>query len=257
MAIRTSIRSRRSTGATSTRSGPRPVTTRASAAPRRLFFDYWRQHRLRIKVARIFNTYGPRMHPNDGRVVSNFIMQALRADDHDLRRRPADALVLLRRRPHRRHHRLMESADEVTGPINLGNPAEFTIRELAEIVIDTDRIALQDRQPAAARRRSAPAPARHREGAPGAGVDAAHAAQGGLVADHCLFRGAAAGGRRTCLDRHRKIGIKPAAPTNELALTDLRFASPAAEVYRDTPWLKPDEHRGRSRVGAGARIPGP
>src|SRR6202158_2071056 len=101
-----------------------------------LFFDYWRQHRLRIKVARIFNTYGPRMHPNDGRVVSNFIVQALLGRDitvygdgqqtrsfcyvDDL----VDAIV-----------RLMGSADEVTGPVNIGNPAEFSIRELAEIVI--------------------------------------------------------------------------------------------------------------------------
>ena len=69
-----------------------------------LFFDYHRQHDLGIKVMRIFNTYGPRMHPNDGRVVSNFIVQALRERaDHDLRRRQPDPVVLLRRRPHRRH----------------------------------------------------------------------------------------------------------------------------------------------------------
>jgi UDP-glucuronate decarboxylase len=102
-----------------------------------LFFDYWRQHRLRIKVARIFNTYGPRMHPNDGRVVSNFIIQALRGRDitvyGDGRQTRSfcyvddlvDAII-----------RLMETADAVTGPINIGNPAEFSIRELAEIVID-------------------------------------------------------------------------------------------------------------------------
>ena len=102
-----------------------------------LFFDYWRQHRLRIKVARIFNTYGPRMHPNDGRVVSNFIIQALLGRDitvyGDGRQTRSfcyvddlvDAII-----------RLMETADEVTGPINIGNPAEFSIRELAEIVID-------------------------------------------------------------------------------------------------------------------------
>ncbi|MFN0219566.1 MAG: UDP-glucuronic acid decarboxylase family protein [Hyphomicrobium sp.] len=101
-----------------------------------LFFDYHRQHQLRIKVARIFNTYGPRMHPNDGRVVSNFIMQALRSEDitvygdgsqtrsfcyvDDL----VSGLVAL-----------MSSGDSVTGPINLGNPGEFTIRELAEEII--------------------------------------------------------------------------------------------------------------------------
>jgi UDP-glucuronate decarboxylase len=101
-----------------------------------LFFDYWRQHRLPIKIARIFNTYGPGMHPNDGRVVSNFIMQALRNEDitvygdgnqtrsfcyvDDL----VDGLI-----------RLMGTPDDVTGPVNLGNPVEFTIRELAESVI--------------------------------------------------------------------------------------------------------------------------
>ena len=102
-----------------------------------LFFDYWRQHNLPIKVARIFNTYGPHMHPNDGRVVSNFIVQALRNQDITLYGDGSqtrsfcyvDDLVegLIR---------LMETGDNVSGPINIGNPEEFTIRELAEIVID-------------------------------------------------------------------------------------------------------------------------
>lgn len=102
-----------------------------------LFFDYHRQHGLPIKVARIFNTYGPRMHPNDGRVVSNFIMQALRGEPITLfgdgnQTRSfcyVDDLIegLIR---------LMETPKEVTGPINLGNPVEFTIRELAERVIE-------------------------------------------------------------------------------------------------------------------------
>jgi UDP-glucuronate decarboxylase len=102
-----------------------------------LFFDYWRKHKLPIKVARIFNTYGPRMHPNDGRVVSNFVIQALLGEDlkiygdgsqtrsfcfvDDL----VDGLI-----------RLMGTTDQVTGPINLGNPGEFTILELAKIVIE-------------------------------------------------------------------------------------------------------------------------
>ncbi len=101
-----------------------------------LFFDYWRQHNLNIKVARIFNTYGPRMHPNDGRVVSNFIMQALQGQDitifgdgqqtrsfcyvDDL----IDALI-----------RVMDSSSDFTGPVNLGNPDEFTMLELAETVL--------------------------------------------------------------------------------------------------------------------------
>jgi UDP-glucuronate decarboxylase len=102
-----------------------------------LFFDYYRQHRLRIKVARIFNTYGPNMHPNDGRVVSNFIMQAitnrpitLYGDGSQTRsfcyvQDLVGGLV-----------KLMSTGDEVTGPINLGNPGEFTIRQLAELVIE-------------------------------------------------------------------------------------------------------------------------
>lgn len=101
-----------------------------------LFFDYHRQHRLRIKVARIFNTYGPNMHPNDGRVVSNFIMQALRGEpitifgDGSQTRSfcYVDDLI-------EGFVRLMDTGDEFTGPVNLGNPNEFTIRELAEKVI--------------------------------------------------------------------------------------------------------------------------
>ena len=102
-----------------------------------LFFDYWRQHRLRIKVARIFNTYGPRMHPNDGRVVSNFIVQALKGEaitlyGEGMQTRSfcfVDDLV-------EGFLRLMDTGDEVTGPINLGNPGEFTIRALAEKVVE-------------------------------------------------------------------------------------------------------------------------
>ncbi|MBW8317228.1 MAG: UDP-glucuronic acid decarboxylase family protein [Hydrogenophaga sp.] len=101
-----------------------------------LFFDYHRQHRVKIKVARIFNTYGPRMHPNDGRVVSNFIVQALRGEDITIygdgsQTRSfcyADDLI-------EGFVRLMASSDSVTGPINLGNPVEFTIKELAEAVL--------------------------------------------------------------------------------------------------------------------------
>jgi len=101
-----------------------------------LFFDYYRQHQLRIKVARIFNTYGPNMHPNDGRVVSNFIMQALQGQpitifgDGSQTRSfcYVDDLI-------EGFVRLMATGDDITGPINLGNPIEFTIRELAEKVI--------------------------------------------------------------------------------------------------------------------------
>jgi len=101
-----------------------------------LFFDYWRQHQLEIKVMRIFNTYGPRMHPNDGRVVSNFIVQALKGDSitiygdgsqtrsfcyvNDL----IDGMI-----------KLMDSPADFTGPVNIGNPCEFTMLELAECVL--------------------------------------------------------------------------------------------------------------------------
>jgi UDP-glucuronate decarboxylase len=102
-----------------------------------LFFDYRRQHGLNIKVARIFNTYGPKMHPSDGRVVSNFIMQALQnqpitiyGDGSQSRSFCyVDDLI-------EGFVRLMDSPDDITGPINLGNPGEFSIRELAEQVID-------------------------------------------------------------------------------------------------------------------------
>lgn len=117
--------------------GPRSCYDEGKRCAETLFFDYWRQHRLQIKVARIFNTYGPRMRPDDGRVISNFIVQALQNKPitvygsgqqtrsfcyvDDL----IDGLV-----------RLMATKDEVTGPINLGNPAEFTMLELAKLVVE-------------------------------------------------------------------------------------------------------------------------
>ena len=117
--------------------GPRSCYDEGKRCAETLFFDYWRQHKLRIKVARIFSTYGPRMHPNDGRVVSNFIVQALTGQDitiygdgsqtrsfcyvDDL----IDGLV-----------RLMNSPDPVVGPINIGNPVEFTMLQLAKTVVE-------------------------------------------------------------------------------------------------------------------------
>lgn len=102
-----------------------------------LFFDYRRQHNLKIKVARIFNTYGPRMHPNDGRVVSNFIVQALCGKPITLYGDGSqtrsfcyvDDLI-------NAFMAMMNTADDFTGPINIGNPAEFTIRSLAELVVE-------------------------------------------------------------------------------------------------------------------------
>lgn len=102
-----------------------------------LFSDYHRQHKVRIKIARIFNTYGPRMHPNDGRVVSNFIVQALRGENITIYGEGqqtrsfcyVDDLI-------EGFLRLMNTSDDITGPINLGNPGEFTIRQLAERVLE-------------------------------------------------------------------------------------------------------------------------
>jgi UDP-glucuronate decarboxylase len=117
--------------------GPRSCYDEGKRCAETLFFDYWRQHKLQIKVARIFNTYGPRMHPNDGRVVSNFIVQALLGRDitiygdgtqtrsfcyvDDL----IEGLICL-----------MQSQDDLIGPINLGNPKEFTMLELANAVLE-------------------------------------------------------------------------------------------------------------------------
>jgi UDP-glucuronate decarboxylase len=117
--------------------GPRSCYDEGKRCAETLFFDYHRQHRLEIKVARIFNTYGPRMHPNDGRVVSNFVVQALRGEpitiygDGSQTRSfcYVDDLI-------EGFVRLMESPSEITGPVNLGNPGEFSIRELAELAIE-------------------------------------------------------------------------------------------------------------------------
>nr|WP_027388964.1 UDP-glucuronic acid decarboxylase family protein [Chrysiogenes arsenatis] len=116
--------------------GPRACYDEGKRCAETLFFDYYRQHNVKIKVIRIFNTYGPRMHPNDGRVVSNFIVQALRNQNitiyGDGRQTRSfcyvDDLI---------HGMIamMRSDDALTGPVNLGNPSEFTIRELAEKVI--------------------------------------------------------------------------------------------------------------------------
>ena len=117
--------------------GPRSCYDEGKRCAETLFFDYWRQHKLRIKVARIFNTYGPRMHPKDGRVVSNFIIQAMLGRDITIYGDGSqtrsfcyvdelvDGLV-----------RLMASADSMIGPVNLGNPVEFSMSQLARIILD-------------------------------------------------------------------------------------------------------------------------
>jgi UDP-glucuronate decarboxylase len=117
--------------------GPRSCYDEGKRCAETLFFDYHRQHKLDIKVARIFNTYGPRMHPNDGRVVSNFIVQALKGEDITLYGEGnqtrsfcyVDDLI-------DGFLRLMDSGTDCPGPMNLGNPNEFTIRELAQLVLE-------------------------------------------------------------------------------------------------------------------------
>jgi UDP-glucuronate decarboxylase len=117
--------------------GPRSCYDEGKRCAETLFFDYRRQHGMPVKVARIFNTYGPRMRPNDGRVVSNFIVQALQNRD----------ITVYGDGSHTRSFcyvadliegliGLMGTSDEVTGPVNLGNPREFTIRELAEVIVE-------------------------------------------------------------------------------------------------------------------------
>lgn len=116
--------------------GPRACYDEGKRCAETLFFDYYRQHKIPIKVIRIFNTYGPRMHPNDGRVVSNFIVQALKGEDITIfgegRQTRSfcyvDDLI-------DGMYRLMNSRDGFTGPVNIGNPGEFTMLELAELII--------------------------------------------------------------------------------------------------------------------------
>ena len=137
MATRTSIRRPRIYRGNVNPIGPRACYDEGKRCAETLFFDYYRQHNLRIKVVRIFNTYGPRMHPNDGRVVSNFIVQALKGEPITLYGDGSqtrafcyvddliEGLV-----------RMMAAPDDITGPMNLGNPVEISIAELAELVID-------------------------------------------------------------------------------------------------------------------------
>ncbi len=116
--------------------GPRSCYDEGKRCAETLFFDYWRQHKLRIKVMRIFNTYGPRMHPNDGRVVSNFIVQALKGEDITIygdgkQTRSfcyVDDMI-------EGFMRVMATEDDFTGPVNIGNPGEFTMLQLAESVL--------------------------------------------------------------------------------------------------------------------------
>ena len=156
--------------------GPRACYDEGKRCAETLFFDYHRQHKLRIKVARIFNTYGPRMHPNDGRVVSNFIVQALKGEDitiygDGMQTRAfcyVDDLLdgWLRLMDH--------TPDDFTGPVNLGNPVEMPVRHLAEKILQLVNGKSKLVFPAAAGRRSDAALPRHLAGA----REAAMGAQG-------------------------------------------------------------------------------
>ena len=172
--------------------GPRACYDEGKRAAETLFMDYHRANRVNIRIARIFNTYGPRMHPFDGRVISNFIRQAIAGEDLTIfgdgsqtrsfcyRDDLVDGLI-----------RMMDGPDDLPGPVNLGNPEEFTIRELAKLVLELTGSRMKLSM-TVARRRSHAAPAGHH-----AGHDAA-----GLAADRSVARGAEADDRVVPFDRH-------------------------------------------------------
>ena len=168
--------------------GPRSCYDEGKRCAETLFFDYHRQHGLPIKVMRIFNTYGPRMHPADGRVVSNFIVQALKGDpitiygDGSQTRSfcYVDDLI-------EGMIRLMETGPEVTGPINIGNPNEFTIRQLADQGHRIDRSPLRSGRGAASCRRSQAAATRYQPCQAGPRLGADDPPRTGSRADRRLF----------------------------------------------------------------------
>ncbi len=145
--------------------GPRACYDEGKRAAETLFMDYHRMNRVNVRIVRIFNTYGPRMHPFDGRVISNFIRQALCGEDITIfgdgsqtrsfcyRDDMIEGMI-----------RMMENSENCIGPVNIGNPGEFTIKELAEIVIEMTRGPLEAGLPTAPARRSHPASAQHHLG---------------------------------------------------------------------------------------------
>ena len=169
--------------------GPRACYDEGKRCAETLFFDYYRQNNLRIRVARIFNTYGPRMHINDGRVVSNFVVQALRNEPITLYGDGSqtrafcyvDDLI-------EGCVRLMNAPDEVTGPVNLGNPVEMSIRELATKVIELTGSRSQTPHQAPSGRRSPATLSRHFARQAGTRLGAEGAARAGTDEMHRLFR---------------------------------------------------------------------
>ena len=168
--------------------GPRSCYDEGKRCAETLFFDYKRQHNLNIRVVRIFNTYGPRMHPNDGRVVSNFIVQALQGQDITVYGEGqqtrsfcyVDDLI-------EGFIRMMDANDDISGPINLGNPSEFTIKQLAEAIINLTGAKSELIKQATARRRPLKAPARYYDSETTAGLAAFHRSRGRPNQNHRLF----------------------------------------------------------------------
>ncbi len=234
--------------------GPRACYDEGKRAAETLFMDYHRMNRVDIRIVRIFNTYGPRMHPFDGRVVSNFIRQALAGEDitifgdgnqtrsfcycDDL----IDGLM-----------RMMEQDSDFVGPVNLGNPGEFSIRELAELVLELTESKSQLGLRAASHGRPRPPPPGHHAGRTASGMEASRAAARGADQDHCLVP----------FDRRR-----PVSPAHAELLAPGDAASRASRwVAVKRRRLAPQPivlvlllvivsgHRSRLRAGARAREP--
>ena len=244
-AIRSSTRSRRATGATSTRSGRARSTTRPSASPRPSPWPTGATARWTTRIARIFNTYGPRMRLDDGRVVPAFVAQALRGEPtHRLRRRHADPQLLLRGRQ-RGGDLAARCAPTCADPVNIGNPHEMTILDFAEAVQRHGRLACRIEHRAAPGGRPARAEAGHHPGPGGAGLGAEGRLRGGHAPDHRLVPRARSG--------------RPSGAERILVTGGAGFiGSTIADLFLDAGWdvaVLDDLSTGkRENVPAGARF---
>ena len=213
--------------------GPRGVYDEAKRFAEAMTMAYHRSHGLDVRIVRIFNVYGPRMRPGDGRVVSNFLVQALQGKPaHHLRRRQPDPQLLLRRRRDRAASWPCSTADS-TGPLNIGNPGEFTVAELADLVLEVtgsdSPIVFED----AAGGRSPPAPARPHP----------HHARAGLAAQDRPARGPRAHG-----------GLLPPAPGRRAAAgVPGRTPRPLDRRLRRVRWRGPRPRRGGVRYQSRVR----